>query len=618
MLRMAISVVSPIAESHPPFARHVLERTVVLPELRILFVPVPKAACTSTLWTLAALAGLAPERFDRSPLPEVSPGLTVHDMNRWPDENRLMRYADDEREQLLAADGWLRFSIVRDPAARLWSGWQSKLLLREPRFVERFGDAPWFPRIPRDPGEIVADFRAFLAALNAGHGEDVHWTSQHALTEQLPLHHVGRVERLDETLGLLQAHAQRRLAPPAGRRENRTPLAMPPGLYDEAARAILLRRHAADYAVFGYDAPEPARGNGLDDAWATAVEPLLPLMAAMVDEHERLGQLHRIARRRMRRAQSAEQRLATRPDGGDDGVQGAVIVNREGLDDFTVRWAWADQRPQAGFTAVVRVRDEARSLPWVLPPLLRAVSRVVLVDNGSTDGTPEVAERIAAEVGAADRLEVDEYPFAVARCGPEHLGTPADSVNSLTYFYNWSFAHVRTGYALKWDGDMVLTDAAVATLRDLAWQLEATEAILKVPRHPLYVVDDRRAFLDTALRNCEPWAWPNGPAYRFAKALDWELPLWAPQTPTITLPDWGCVELKHLDADEFAHWSSTDFAASSRTARKRREWEVFHALSAGAAPPAGVVAIDAPPGVHVIDHVRTRWLPAQLARGGRG
>ena len=239
--------------------------------------------------------------------------------------------------------------------------------------------------------------------------------------------------------------------------------------------------------------------------------------------------------------------------------------------------------------------------------------RVVLVDNGSADGTPEVARRIAAELGLADRLEVRHYPFAVARCGGEHLATPAASVHSLAYFYNWSFAHVRTGYALKWDGDMVLSDRAAGVLRDLAWQLEAGEAIVKVPRHPLYVADDRRAYVDVALRNCEPWGWPNRPGYSFAKALEWELPLWGAGVAAITLPDWACVELKHLDADEFGHWSGTDFAGSARTRRKRREWEVFSALASGAAPPEGVVEVVAPAGVHVIDHVRSAWLPERAA-----
>ena len=190
----------------------------------------------------------------------------------------------------------------------------------------------------------------------------------------------------------------------------------------------------------------------------------------------------------------------------------------------------------------------------------------MLVDNGSTDGTPEVARRVAEECGAADRLEVHSYPFSVARCGEEHLGTRAESVHSLVYFYNWSFSHVRTGYVLKWDADMVLTDAAAGVLRDLAWQLEADEVVVKIPRYPLYVVDDRRAFLDVGMSNTEPWAWPNRPGYSFVKAMEWEQPLWPATLPTLVLPDWSCLELKRLDADEFSHWIHTDFGQSGARA----------------------------------------------------
>jgi hypothetical protein len=133
---------------------------------------------------------------------------------------------------------------------------------------------------------------------------------------------------------------------------------------------------------------------------------------------------------------------------------------------------------------------------------------------------------------------------------------------------------------------------------------------VRIPRHPLYVADDRRAFVDIALRNCEPWAWPNRPGYSFAKAVDWELPLWRSDIATITLPDWSCVELKHLDADEFAHWSHTDFDASARTRRKRREWEVFNALAGGADPPPGVVPVESPDERHVVEYVRSDWLAA--------
>ena len=287
----------------------------------------------------------------------------------------------------------------------------------------------------------------------------------------------------------------------------------------------------------------------------------------------------------------------------------AGLVNREGDSAFAVRWGWADGPLEPGFTAIIRIKNEARSLPWVLPPLLAATRRVLVVDNGSTDGSGELAHEVAATNDGADRLEVLEYPFSVSRCGPEHLGTPADSLSSLSYFYNWSFSHARTRYVLKWDGDMVMSEALVQTLRDLAWQLETSEAVVRIPRHPLYVADDRRGFVDTTIANREPWGWPNGPGYRFAKAVEWELSVFPADVPFLYLPRWSSIELKYLDTDEFSNWSDTAFEMTSRTRRKRREWETFHALATGSEPPEGVVPVESPDDRHIVDYVRTTWLP---------
>ena len=102
------------------FSNHVLQRTVVLPEHRVLFLPVPKAGCTSMMWLLAELAGIPAQRFARSSLAEVTPALTVHDMGLWA-PHRLADFEGDERDRVLSEDGWLRFTIVRDPVRRLWS-----------------------------------------------------------------------------------------------------------------------------------------------------------------------------------------------------------------------------------------------------------------------------------------------------------------------------------------------------------------------------------------------------------------------------------------------------------------------------------------------------------------
>jgi hypothetical protein len=598
------------SHSSPPFSHHVFERTIILPEQRVLFLPIPKAGCTTVLWLLAEVAGIPNETFARSALPEVSPALTVHDTSLWGEGRRLADYAGEELERVLTEDGWFRFTVVRHPGTRLWSAWQSKLLLREPRFVADFGEEPWFPRMAETPADLVVDFRRFVAALPGGTAEDVHWAVQHDLARQLPLTHVGRVEQLHETLALLQAQVSDERWPRETGRENRTKLPMPPDAYAGEAAAVLYERYRADFDQYGYE-PERAPSDGGDSDWEERVAPLLPALRETIDKHARIGQLHRLADRRTRRVQALEERLESVASGRTGRASAPVLTNLEGETEYNVRWAWSEGGLLPGFTAVVRVKNEAESLPWVLPHLLRAVREVVVVDNGSTDGTAEVARRVASEAGAADRLDVRSYPFSVARCGQEHLDTPAESVHSLAYFYNWAFSHVRTGYALKWDGDMVLTDSAANVLRDLGWQLEAAEVVVKIPRYPLYVADDRRAFLDVGLSNREPWAWPNRPGYSFVKAMEWELPLWSDDVATMMLPDWSCLELKHLTDDEFAHWSPTDFEASGRTQRKRREWQVFHALVDGAEPPDHVVPVEAPEGVHVIDYARSTWLPAK-------
>lgn len=288
------------------------------------------------------------------------------------------------------------------------------------------------------------------------------------------------------------------------------------------------------------------------------------------------------------------------------------IANIEGHVEFDVVWPWDTGKAlHAGMTTVLRVKNEARSMPWVLPPLFQATQYVVVVDNQSTDGTADVARRVAEETGHLDRLTVTEYPFEVSRCGPEHLDTPARSVHSLAYFYNWSFSQVRTRYSLKWDGDMILTSEGAATLADLSWQVNPVEVIVAMPRHPLFVESDRVAYLDLGIRNVEPWVYPMGPDYVFEKAFEWELRLFPDSAELIRLPEGMCVELKYLDSDEFAHWTDPDaFATSPRTNRKRREWMVFHKLAAGEwESVAGVERIEAPVGTHVIDHVRQEWLP---------
>lgn len=264
-----------------------------------------------------------------------------------------------------------------------------------------------------------------------------------------------------------------------------------------------------------------------------------------------------------------------------------------------------------GVTAVLRVRNEANSLPWSLPQLLRATDEVLLVDNGSTDDTPAVAGEIATRHGLADRLRVVEYPYRLSRCGPEHLDTPPESTHSLVWFNNWAESLVTTSYAVKWDGDMALTLDGERALAAFSWQVQHRRINLRLPRHPLYVESDRVAYLDLAMRNREHFGHPMLPGFTYAKAFEWEFLLYPEGTPHHSLPEGSCVELKHLDEDEFGHWTDTNaFLSSARAQRKRREYMTFQAVSSGRWEEiAGLHRIEAPADVHVIEHVVRTWLP---------
>jgi glycosyltransferase involved in cell wall biosynthesis len=281
----------------------------------------------------------------------------------------------------------------------------------------------------------------------------------------------------------------------------------------------------------------------------------------------------------------------------------ATIRNIEGLTEYDVQWRWADDPLEPGFTAVLRVKNEARNLPFVLPALFRSVAQVLLIDNGSTDATPEVAKDIAASEGTTDRLQVASYPFTVARYGTEHLKTNPRSVRCATYFYNWCFSQVRTTYALKWDGDMVLSWEGEQVLRELAWQVEGQLTTVRIPRFGLYVASADTAWVDVGAVNREPYGWPNAEGFCLSKGFEWEIPVFRPEVskPRL-LPDGICFEIKWLDLDEFDHWSHRHFGMTPRTARKAREVEVFDQLRENGSVP-GLIRFQRRRYCHVIEEL---------------
>jgi hypothetical protein len=279
-------------------SRRALPDGIVLSSWRTVYVPVPKAACTSMLWTLADVQHESAETFDAAASAAVTRALLVHEPAFWR-HTTLLRDLDAADLDRLRGDGdWLVFTMTRHPVDRLWSAWQSKLLMREPRFVDAFGASHWFPRVPRSPGDVVEDFRRFVDAL-MGDGAlltaDRHWQPQVGLLQldRLSYTHVGRTSCYRDTAAVVESHlrAQGWAGPLAQRRENATLIGVDAlAAVDGDTRRRIEALYQDDMRVLGYaDATGARRPAGPLDS--TAAQQFVVSVREVIARHERLGDL---------------------------------------------------------------------------------------------------------------------------------------------------------------------------------------------------------------------------------------------------------------------------------------------------------------------------------------
>lgn len=304
---------------------HPFHRAVVLPDHKVVFIPTPKTGCTTVLWSLAVdVLGLAPGRFTKGTGGEVTASMAIHSRGLWPETNvpppgdvyRTMR------------DGWAWFTVVRDPWRRLWSAWQSKILLGEPYFLRRFGRLPWFPDEVRDAAEVREAFRDFVLVLGSDDSpHDFHWSSQcdYLRPDVVPYTHVGRTERLQSTIDLLLNVCGVDAGTAERRSENETPLPFDPSLFDDRTREVVDRLYRDDDEQFSYPVERPA---GDPDGWAEQVDALVPAVNMIRERSRRLDDVQRRSaslRRKLRRTRADLQRLESDvreteespPDGSD-------------------------------------------------------------------------------------------------------------------------------------------------------------------------------------------------------------------------------------------------------------------------------------------------------------
>jgi hypothetical protein len=269
--------------------------TYVLPGWKVVYVSVPKAACTSLKWLIADLQEEDPGRFYTALTREVGRGMTIHRRRRWQRTPMLHKLSDEELADIAPERGWFVFAVVRHPTERLWSAWQSKFLLREPKWVDRFADEPWFPRVPEKTQDVVEDFQRFVRAIAGDPSQlvmrDRHFQPQTQLVapDRTPYTRIYKTRDIPELLRDLGAHLRDHgwdgsldLAA-----RNETPLRPLASMFSPETTDGVLAVYGEDFERFGY-------GNVASDSLDPRDEydeAALRMLGRLVERGERIGDL---------------------------------------------------------------------------------------------------------------------------------------------------------------------------------------------------------------------------------------------------------------------------------------------------------------------------------------
>jgi hypothetical protein len=207
-------------------------RSVWFPRLTAIYIPVPKTAGSTVLSTLVAADG--------------SPHLVgIVDHNT--DEARHLVSAEHDLRgfwHALHDPDWFRFAFVRDPYARIVSGYLDKIASgRTPRFAKWLG-------LPPDVGLLD-----FLRRISEQEVDEMnrHWRPQSALISPIvKLDFLGRFERFNEDFGEVLDRLRVDGAAITERRTHQTSANTRLDLIGPEEKALIDRIYRDDFERFGY------------------------------------------------------------------------------------------------------------------------------------------------------------------------------------------------------------------------------------------------------------------------------------------------------------------------------------------------------------------------------
>ena len=260
---------------------------------KLFYVATPKVACTSLKWWFADLENVSKVIRDSIESTETSPELVIHDtfFKVAPNVTGLL---PDALLEPLNSDDYFRFAVVRNPYKRIFSAWQSKLLLREPLQVRPYLGCGFYKQPIEKASDIASAFEGFLEHLLANEASsywDIHWTPQVDLLRPDLINYT-KLVKIEDAKALshsLAMHLGENTPDPfAVRHTNESLIPYLPELITERSSELILSLYAADFEMFGYSKQPPRTKELFSDG---QFDIALKAIAIIRGRHQRFGEV---------------------------------------------------------------------------------------------------------------------------------------------------------------------------------------------------------------------------------------------------------------------------------------------------------------------------------------
>lgn len=260
---------------------------------KLVYIATPKVACTTIKWWFAALEGVTQRIISDGRSHETDPDLIVHDLFPVVAPGITGLPAAELARRLTAPD-YFRFALVRNPYQRIFSAWQSKLLLWEPLQIKPYLKYDFIHGKVESAGDIAAAFEAFLehlAEYESPNFVDVHWTPQSVLLrpDKITYSVLEKIENKETLREALVKHLGPSAPDPfSSHRSNASLIPYSSKFISKKSASLMKTLYASDFATFGYAVEPPVESHS---APSNALKTALSAIRLIRGRNQRLDEV---------------------------------------------------------------------------------------------------------------------------------------------------------------------------------------------------------------------------------------------------------------------------------------------------------------------------------------